>query len=111
MFGNMGDIMKQVQEMQAKMARIQEELKEKTVEVSTGGGMVTAVVNGRQEVIRLRIEKEVIDPEEAEMLEDLVVAAVNQGLKKAGEMMQAEIQNAAGGLDIQSLLGGFGLGG
>ena len=77
----LGNIMKQAQQMQAKMARIQQELEKKEVEATAGGGMVTAKVNGKQELLSLRIEKDVVDPEDVEMLQDLVLAAVNEAIK------------------------------
>ncbi len=99
-FGNM---MKQLRKVQEKMNRIQEELATKTVEGSAGGSMVTAVVNGKQELISLTIEKEVVDPEDVEMLQDLIVAAVNQAITKSQEMMNAEMSKVTGGLNIPGL--------
>jgi DNA-binding YbaB/EbfC family protein len=95
--------MQQVQDLQAKMARIQEELATKTVESSSGGGMVTVVANGRQELISIKIERQVVDPEDVEMLQDLIVAAVNDALRKAQEMASAEMARLAGGLNIPGL--------
>ena len=95
--------MQQVKALQDKMARMQEELALKTVESSAGGGMVTAVVNGRQELVSIKIEKQVVDPEDVEMLQDLVVAAVNDGLRKAQEMAAGEMAKLAGGLNIPGL--------
>jgi DNA-binding YbaB/EbfC family protein len=95
--------MQQVKELQAKMARIQEELATKTVESSSGGGMVTVVANGRQELISIKIERQVVDPEDVEMLQDLIVAAVNDALRKAQEMASAEMARLAGGLNIPGL--------
>ena len=99
----MGNIMKQAQVMQQKMARMQEELKDRTVEASAGGGMVTAVVNGRQQVVSITIEQGVVDPEDVEMLQDLVVAAVNEALKKSQEMAQEEMSKITGGLNMPGL--------
>ena len=79
----MNDLMKQAQQMQKRMLEIREELANRTVEATVGGGMVTAVVNGQQEVISLRITPEVVDPEDTEMLEDLIVAAVNEALQQS----------------------------
>ncbi|MBW1787699.1 MAG: YbaB/EbfC family nucleoid-associated protein, partial [Deltaproteobacteria bacterium] len=76
---NMGQLMKQAQQLQTKMAKLQEELGEQTVDASAGGGMVNVTVNGRQEIVSIHIEREVIDPEDAEMLQDLILAAVNDG--------------------------------
>ncbi len=97
-------MIKQAQKMQARLAKIQEEMAEKTVEASAGGGMVTVTVNGRQEVLSIRIEKEVVDPDDVEMLQDLVVAAVNEALKKAQEMMAEEMAKITGGLQIPGLM-------
>jgi len=99
----MGNIMKQAQQMQEKMAQMQEELAEKTVEASSGGGMVTAVVNGKQSLVSLNIEKDVVDPEDVEMLQDLVLAAINEALKKSQEMMQEEMSKVTGGLNMPGL--------
>ena len=96
-FGNM---MKQLKKVQEKMNKIQEELAERTVEGSAGGSMVTAVVNGKQELLSLKIEKEVVDPEDVEMLQDLIVAAVNQAVKKSQEMMNEEMSKITGGLGL-----------
>jgi DNA-binding YbaB/EbfC family protein len=100
---NIGSIMKQAQKMQAQMAKVQEELAQKTVEASAGGGMVTVVVNGKQEIMSLTIEPEVIDASDKEMLQDLVVAAVNEGLRKSQEMVAEEMKKITGGLQIPGL--------
>jgi DNA-binding YbaB/EbfC family protein len=100
---NLGDLMKQAQQLQTKLARIQEEAGNKTVEASVGGNMVTAVVNGRLEVLSLRIDPTVLTSGDAEMLQDLVVAAVNEGIRKAQKMMADEMGKAAGGLKIPGL--------
>lgn len=100
---NFGNIVKQAQQMQAKMARLQEELAHKTVDASAGGGMVTAVVSGRNELVSLKIEKDVVNPEDVEMLQDLIVAAVNEGIRKAQEMATAEMSKITGGLNIPGL--------
>ena len=100
---DMGKLMKQAQQMQAKMMRVQEELEAKTVEATSGGGMVTAVVNGKHELISLKIEKDVVDPADIEMLQDLVVAAVNEGVRKAQEMAQEEMSKLTVGLNIPGL--------
>lgn len=101
---NFGNIIKQAQQMQAKMMRLQEELASKTVEASAGGGMVTVVVNGKFELVSLKIEKDVVNPDDIEMLQDLVVAAVNEGIRKAQEMAQAEMAKITGGLNIPGLM-------
>ena len=100
---NMGNIMKQAQQMQQRMARMQEELQDRTVEASAGGGMVTAVVNGRQQVVSITIEQGVVDPEDVDMLQDLIVAAVNEALKKSQEMAQEEMSKITGGLNMPGL--------
>lgn len=93
-------MMKQAQKMQEKMMQIQEELATKTVEATSGGGMVTAVVNGRHELVALTIERDVVDPGDIEMLQDLIVAAVNEGVRKAQEMAQQEMGRVTGGLNL-----------
>ena len=100
---NFGNLIKQAQQIQAKMARLQEELAQKTVEASAGGGMVTVVVNGRHELVSIRIEKDVVNPEDVEMLQDLVVAAVNEGIRKAQEMASTEMSKLTGGINIPGL--------
>lgn len=95
--------LQQVKALQEKMARMQQELASKTVEGSAGGGMVTAVVSGKQELMSIRIEPQVVDPEDIEMLQDLIVAAVNDGLRKAQEMASSEMGKLAGGLNIPGL--------
>ena len=99
----MGNMLKQAQKMQAKMMKMQEELGEKTVESAAGGGMVKVVANGRQQVLSIEIEKEVVDPDDVEMLQDLVLAAVNDALAKAQEMMSAEMGKITGGMNIPGL--------
>lgn len=99
----LGNIMKQAQQMQAKMAKMQEELATKEVEATAGGGMVTARVNGKQQLLELKIEKAVVDPEDVEMLEDLVLAAVNEGMKKSQEMVQEEMSKVTGGMNIPGM--------
>jgi len=96
--------MKQAQKMQEKMLRMQEELAAKTVEATAGGGMITAVVNGKYEIVSLKIEREVVDPEDIEMLQDLIVAAVNEGVRKSQEMAQEEMAKVTGGLNIPGLV-------
>jgi DNA-binding YbaB/EbfC family protein len=99
----LGNIMKQAQMMQQKMMRIQKELEDKEVEATSGGGMVTATVNGKQQVVSLKIEPTVVDPEDPEMLEDLIVAAINEALKKSQEMAQEEMAKVTGGLNIPGM--------
>ncbi|HHY10583.1 MAG TPA: YbaB/EbfC family nucleoid-associated protein [Firmicutes bacterium] len=100
---NMQKMMRQVQKMQADLARVQEELEEKTVEGTAGGGVVTVVVNGHQEVQSVKIEPDAVDPEDVEMLEDLVLAAVNDGLRKAKELSGSEIEKVTGGLNLPGM--------
>ena len=104
---NMGQIMKQAQQLQTKMAKLQEEIGEKTLEVSSGGGMVTVEVNGRQEVLSINIEPEVIDPEDRDMLQDLILAAVNDGLSRAKNMMNEEMGKLTKGMNIPGMGGLF----
>ena len=89
--------------MQAKLKRVQDELRHRSVDVSVGGGMVDARVNGQGELVSLRIDPQAVDPRDVEMLQDLVVAAVNQGLQRAREMAEAELARQAG--PLQGLLG------
>jgi len=100
---NMKEMMRQAQRLQAKMAQMQEEIATRRVEASVGGGMVRAVANGRPEIVSIAIEKEVIDPNDVEMLQDLVVAAVNEALQRAREMTEAEMSKVTGGLKIPGL--------
>jgi len=100
---DLGSIMKQAQKIQAQMARMQEELAGKTDEASAGGGMITVVSNGKQEIVSIRIEPEVIDASDREMLQDLVVAAVNEALRKSQEMVSEEMKKITGGLNIPGL--------
>jgi nucleoid-associated protein EbfC len=95
--------MQQVKALQDKMAKMQEELAVKTIESSSGGGMVTALMNGRQELVGLKIDPQVVDPNDVEMLEDLVVAAVNDALRKSQELAASEMGKIAGGLNIPGL--------
>lgn len=103
MFGNMGKMMKQVQKMQADMAKMQEELANKTVEATSGGGMVKVVANGKQEIISIEINPEAVDPEDVEMLQDMVVAAVNEALRTSQEMVAGEMKKITGGMNIPGL--------
>lgn len=102
---NMGNILKQAQQIQAKMAKLQEELGDKTVEASAGGGMVTVVVNGRQEILSIQIDPEVVNPDDLEMLQDLILAAVNDGLNKAKNMVTEEMGKLTKGLGLPNIPG------
>jgi DNA-binding YbaB/EbfC family protein len=99
----MGNMLKQAQKLQSKMLKLQEELAEKTVETTAGGGMVKVVANGKQQLVSLQIEKEVVDPEDVEMLQDLILAAVNDALTKSQEMVSTEMGKLTGGLNIPGL--------
>jgi len=100
---NMGNLMKQAQQFQEKLGNIQEELGGKVVTGTSGGGMVTVSVNGRGELIGLAIEKDIVDAEDVQMLQDLVVAAVNDGLRKAKELGKTEMGKLTGGLNIPGM--------
>lgn len=93
-----GSMMKQAQRLQAKLAKVQEELAEKQVEGSASGGMVTVTATGQQDIVGIRINPEVVDPEDVEMLEDLILAAIQQAREKAQEMAEQEMQKATSGL-------------
>ena len=100
---NIGDIMKQAKRLQEKMAGLQKELQSKTVETTSGGGMVSVVVNGKFEIQSLKIDREVVNPDDLDMLQDLIVAAVNEGIRKAQEMASSEMAKLTGGLNIPGL--------
>ena len=100
---NFNTIMKQAKKMQERMGQLQKELETKTVEAQAGGGMVRVVVNGKFEIVSLKIEKEVVNPEDIEMLQDLIAAAVNEGIRKAQEMASSEMAKITGGLNIPGL--------
>jgi hypothetical protein len=102
--GGMGDLLKQAQEMQGRIAKIQEELGQKTVEGSAGGGMVRITVNGQLNLTAVKIEPSVVNAEEKEMLEDLILAAANDGMRKAREMVTAEMGKITGGFKIPGLM-------
>lgn len=103
--GQFGNIMKQAQELQERLSRVQEDAAAKTVEASAGGGMVTAVVSGRLELVRLHIEPQVLEGGDREMVQDLIIAAVNQAIRAAQEMMAEEMKKVTGGLKIPGLMG------
>lgn len=100
---NFNTIMKQAKKMQERMAQMQKELETKTVEAQAGGGMVSVVVNGKYEIVSLKIDKEVVNSEDIEMLQDLIAAAVNEGVRKAQEMAASEMGKITGGLNIPGL--------
>ncbi len=100
-------IMEQAQEMSGKLKRVQEQLRHRTAQATVGGGMVEATVNGQLELVEIKIDPQAVDPRDVEMLQDLVVAAVNQALVRAREMAQSEMQNATG-IPIAQLMGQLG---
>ena len=100
----MGNMMKQAQKMQSKMVKMQEELSNKTVEATAGGGMIKVVANGKQQIVSIDIEKEVVDPDDIEMLQDLVLAAINDALAKSQEMVSGEMSKITGGMNIPGLM-------
>ena len=97
------NIMKQAKQMAEKMERMKAELAQKTVEATAGGGMITVTVSGAQEVIGIKMEKEVVSSDDVEMLQDLIIAAVNEGLRKSKEMVAEEMSKLTGGLNIPGL--------
>lgn len=101
--GNMAQMLEQAQKMQQDIARLKEEAESKEAEASAGGGMVTARVNGRGELLAIKIEKDVIDPNENEMLQDLVIAAVNEASRKSKDLVKEEISKITGGIPIPGL--------
>lgn len=105
----LGNIMREAQKLQSEMARLQEEAKNKTVEATAGGGMVTVVASGGGEIVSVKIEKEVVDPEDVEMLQDLIMAAANEALRRAQEMVNEEMSKLTGGMSLPGLgdLGGL----
>lgn len=101
--GNMGSMMKQMQKMQKEMLKAQEQLKEQTVEGTAGGGMVTVVMNGHKEVLDVQIKEEVVDPDDIDMLQDLVLAAMNDALKQVDELVNKNMGKFTQGLNIPGL--------
>lgn len=99
----MNDLVRQAQMMQQKMATMQEELKGKTVEASAGGGMINVTASGGQEILSITIDPAVVNPEDVDMLQDLVLAAVNEALKKARDMVQSEMSQLTGGINLPGL--------
>ncbi|MGO4890600.1 YbaB/EbfC family nucleoid-associated protein [Anaerobacillus sp. MEB173] len=100
---NMGNMMKQMQKMQKEMAKAQEALGEKTVEATAGGGMVTVIANGHKQILEITIKEEVVDPDDVEMLQDLVLAATNEALKKVDELVNADMGKFTKGMNIPGL--------
>ncbi|MBX2991653.1 MAG: YbaB/EbfC family nucleoid-associated protein [Bacteroidetes bacterium] len=95
---NMAGMMKQVQKMQERMAQVQQELEQKTITADSGGGMVKVTANGRQQVVKIQIDKEVVNPDDVEMLEDLVLAATNKALEDSSRMAQEEMAKVTSGM-------------
>jgi hypothetical protein len=100
----MGSMVKQAQKLQARMLKLQEELAGRTVESTAGGGMVRVVANGRQQVVSVAIEKEVVNPEDVDLLQDMILAAVNDALAKSQEMVSAEMNKLAGGFNLPGFM-------
>lgn len=100
----MGQMVKQAQKLQAKMLKMQEELAERTIETTSGGGMIRVVANGKQQVVSIQIEKEVVDPDDVDMLQDLILAAVNDALAKSQEMVSSEMGKLTGGMNIPGFM-------
>ena len=96
----LNNLMKQAQQMQERVKKVQEEAGSKTVEASSGGGMVTVVANGRQEVLSIKIDKSVVDPNDIEMLQDLIAAAVNEALRKSQELIKDEMSRLTAGMGL-----------
>lgn len=101
--GNMGAMMKKVQKMQSDMLKMQEELKKRTVEASAGGGAVTVVVSGKKEVKSVKIDPSAVDPEDVEMLEDMILTAINDGMKQIDEMTEKEMGKVTGGMKLPGM--------
>lgn len=102
---NLGSLLKQAQQIQSQVSEIQTELGKRRIEATAGGGMVTAVVNGRQELVAVHIDPTVVDADEIEMLEDLIVAAVSEAMTRAAQQAGEEMQKLTGGLPIANLFG------
>lgn len=96
--GNIGNLMKQAEKMQKEMVKVQEEMEQRLVEASSGGGAISVTVNGKKELKEIKIKPEVVDPEDIEMLQDLILAAVNEGIRKADEMVNSEMKKITGGI-------------
>lgn len=101
--GNMGAMMKKVQKMQADMLKMQEDLKKRTVDASAGGGAVTVVVSGKKEVKSVKIDPSAVDPEDVEMLEDMILTAINDGMKQIDEMTEKEMGKVTGGMKLPGM--------
>ncbi len=102
-FGDMGQFLQQAQKMQRELRQVQEDLKKRTVVGESGGGMVKVYINGQQEVLKIEVDKQAVDPEEMGMLEDLLLVAVNNGMEKSRELSKTEMGRVTGGLSIPGL--------
>lgn len=100
---DMNNIVRQAQEMQQRMSQVKNELASRTVTGSAGGGMVTVTVNGRNELLDIKVAKEVINPDDQEMLQDLILSAVNEGISKARDMAQVEMRKITGNINIPGI--------
>lgn len=101
--GNMQGMMKKVQKMQADMAKLQEDLKGRVLETTAGGGAIKLEVNGNKEIVSLKIDKSAVDPEDVEMLEDLILTAVNDALKQVDEVAEKEMSKVTGGMKMPGM--------
>ncbi|MDI9496832.1 MAG: YbaB/EbfC family nucleoid-associated protein [Bacillota bacterium] len=102
--GNMSNMMKQVQKMQKQMEEMQRDLEQREVEATSGGGVVSVKVNGKKNLLELKIDPEAVDKDDVEMLEDMIVAAINEAFRKAEEMMESEMKKVTGGVNIPGLI-------
>lgn len=100
---NMNSVLKQAQKMQEEMEKVQSELEDKTVEASAGGGVIEVVANGKKEIVSIKIKPEAVDPEDVETLEDLVMVAINDAIKKADDMMTEGMSEVTGDINIPGL--------
>lgn len=103
MGGNMNNLLRQAQKIQKQIEETKAQIEAKTVEASSGGGAVTAVVNGRKQLVDIKIKREVVDPDDVEMLQDLIIAAINEAANKADEMVNEEMAKIAGGFSMPGL--------
>ena len=101
--GNMQGMMKKVQKMQAEMLKMQEELKTRTVETTVGGGALTIVANGKKEIESIKIKPEALDPDDVEMLQDMIVSGVNEAMRKIDEMTEREMSKITGGMKLPGM--------
>ena len=102
--GNMSNMMKQVQKMQKQMEEMQRDLEQREVEATSGGGVVSVKVNGKKNLLELKIDPEAVDKDDVEMLEDMIAAAINEAFRKAEEMMESEMKKVTGGVNIPGLI-------